>query len=298
MNPKNHINSKKKCNKKKESQLIERHGEEQPPSLEIVSADEQNKQIATPSEIAPNVGKVITGIEVGSQLIASGIEKGGELGKKAFQRGSELIVARLKPNETPTKVNAALKATVYIAKPVASVAVKLSGTLVKGLRLIAQRIGTIVATEIQKYGEDSGRFKNVKELGKASIFAISTIWTSLEEAGGKLLDGVTHATKDVVQHKWGPDAGEFVQDLGDVTKDVFKSYHNVRSIGIIPFAKNAGQQTAADLVKPVPEQKQLMYEVEEIDEEPRQIGDMVEGNILALPSSVVENSQGVNSDNK
>lgn len=216
----------------------------------VQSQADQKLVVATDPALNPTVSKVVQGIQVGSQYIASGVQTAGSWVKSGLEAGSSFIVSKIDKGSEQAKVPDAIKQTVAVAKYVSPIAVKVSKTVVRGVAALAGAIGEEIGNAIHDNMKKNGNnpqgevTTNAIALGKAALFGASTIWDGLTDAGKTMLDGAQTASGQIVTHKLGDEAGQLVHDSFDVGKDIYTINMGLKQVGLKGLTKSVAATAA------------------------------------------------------
>lgn len=80
---------------------------------------------------------------------------------------------------------------------------------------------------------------SVAQVGKASISAVVNVWDSLIVAGESIFDTTSTTTSEVVQKRYGEEAGEVSKKSFGVASDVIKTANNFGNMGVRALARHA-----------------------------------------------------------
>jgi len=160
-----------------------------------------------------------------------------------------------------------------------------SASVVKGVVKIAEDIGKIVADEVKNNMTESEKeaasanpyLQAAKEIGQSTLFAVGTIWNSLENAGDTLVNSTTTKASNIVEHKYGPDAARVAEDIGSISVNAYKTTRNIRSLGAKSLLKKVARKGAVKASKEYlksteqPPKPDLDFPEEEVDDEIRHV---------------------------
>lgn len=157
---------------------------------------------------------------------------------KAIQSGADSYTTKNKPTAKPVTFKPATKEHIRKVHTFTSGAAGLSAKTVGSIGHLAQNLG---ATLGRHKGGNNGHPKGFDKDGKPldnykpgilnkSLMAFNTLADGMEKAGRTLLENGTNATTKVVEHKWGPDAGDVSRSLGGGVKNVGLVYIDVTGV--------------------------------------------------------------------
>jgi len=173
-----------------------------------------------------------------------------------MERGTQFLKGKINPTDQPVQINEKLYSSVKVASSLSPYCVKLSKVLVSGMVMLAEQIGNRVSGSFSKRFPqskiDSPHGEAIKCLGESSLNAVLSIWDSLEIAGRKLVGQTRTSTVEVIDYKYGKDAGSLAQEIGTVAVDAVETFSTVKQLGLKKFAKRtakeAGKQTTMKLI--------------------------------------------------
>jgi hypothetical protein len=203
--------------------------------------------------------RVASTVFTGSQYVVAGIQSGTQTVGSAIQKGGELLKSKLKAAETPAQVNQKLANTIHVASKASPYVVKVSRGIITGLVLVAEKIGEAAAEGIMrtplgvKINSGSSaigheRIEAAKEVGKAGLAAVVNVWEALEESGRALVSQLSQSTVNVVEHKYGKDAGQLTGESLSVAVDLVETAYNLKQVGVKKLAKRVVKSTGKNYV--------------------------------------------------
>eukprot|EP01028_Stygiella_incarcerata_P008837 TRINITY_DN3980_c0_g1_i1.p1 TRINITY_DN3980_c0_g1~~TRINITY_DN3980_c0_g1_i1.p1 ORF type:complete len:407 (+),score=158.30 TRINITY_DN3980_c0_g1_i1:148-1368(+) len=238
-----------------------RDGEE---GIVILAEDAEGDQDAPPPElskrdekITKGADKISTGITKGSLFVAAGLKKGAKMGVSGIKSTSRFFKSKIKKREKEVHVSDKTKARAQKARMMSKSVVTVSNTLVSGVVAMSGAMAKSLAdsigkTEIGKKissGQSGPKARAAKQVAFATFGAVSTIYTSMHEAGKELLVAGGDATADVIGHRYGEDAEALARTTGGAVGDLGTAALNMKSLGVKSVAKATAKQTAKEMVK-------------------------------------------------
>jgi hypothetical protein len=230
----------------------------QPSKIEDPDDNSQNLQITVQTQTIKikeeRVEKVVQMVDVGGHKVSQTILMGAEFISKKIESSAEKIKEVTEPSETPAQVPDSVKNTLRMAKLITPPIIELSGMLVKTVQKVAKGVGSLAADHINnklsgKVDMEDPKITAAKNIGKAGVNAVVTIWNSLDEAGMILLSSTGKAVTNVVQHKYGNEAGKASQDGFVVVQDVAILNKNLRQLGLKGVVKGVAKETVKETLE-------------------------------------------------
>ena len=199
--------------------------------------------------------KIASGIVGTAEWIAGGLSKGAIKTSELVKRGSTKLKENIQVESNPTHIGSKTQQGVYYAKQASGVAVTVSGFVVSQLGKATMALGRQAAPHIRKQGEKylpqvfasngEGRsnIDGVAEVAAGGIAGFSTVYVGLENAAKVLSKSIADGTTDVVQHKYGADAGELTHNVLYTTGYLALTTQNVGNLGTKAIAKRMAKDT-------------------------------------------------------
>lgn len=211
---------------------------------------------------------IIKGAYYASQGLVKGAEKTGEF----ISYSTPYLISKIRksPEEGPAQVPSNVKTGIEIAKSVTGTAVSVTSYVAGKVGCATMALGRFLAPHIQKHGSDllsystgiSAEDASEKVQGALTICAgavegFGTVYAGLEKSASILGSSLSNSTVQIVQHKYGPEAGQVVGSSLDTVGNVINVSHNMNYItpkGLAKrTAKNAGKALVAGYRPPIPE---------------------------------------------
>merc|ERR1712045_399311 len=154
------------------------------------------------------------------------------------------------PAEEDSKMNSVLKTTVKGAGYATKATVKVSGFVANRVGDLTKSIAKSLARKMEPAvsgatgaGSGSGKTKNssirtLVDVARGGLLAYGTIYNSLEESAKVLGNSVKSNSVQVVEHKYGGEAGNAAM-----------TYMNIQSLGVKGLIKKTAKTTGKELGK-------------------------------------------------
>lgn len=153
---------------------------------------------------------------------------------RGMQGGADTFSQKTKPNETPVTFSPAAHSHIRRINTFSSKAAGISAATVSHVSKYAQNVGASLARKDgggKGYDKDGNVIESYKPgLLNRSLMAFSTVADGVEQAGRNLLGGTTSSVSQMVEHKWGPEAGEASRNIGGGFKNVGLVYIDVTGV--------------------------------------------------------------------
>ncbi|ROT41793.1 hypothetical protein SODALDRAFT_335794 [Sodiomyces alkalinus F11] len=154
---------------------------------------------------------------------------------KGLQSGAEAFAHNTTPVAKPVTFNPATHEHIRRINRFSSKAADMSATTVGQISRVAQNVGASLAGKKtgagSGYDEDGNPIESYKPgLLNRSLMAFNTVVDGIELAGKNLLGGTTSSITQMVEHRWGPEAGQASRNLGGGFKNVGLVYIDVTGV--------------------------------------------------------------------
>lgn len=225
---------------------------------------------STDIELAPQRTKFRRFSELvlkGSTKVSSGLVSAAKFTSKGIKKGGAYLKTKIKKKENPTQISEKTKNTLSKVKASTGAAVVLSRSLVTGVISSASTLGTYISAKLssnskaQKFTR-SNYYQKAKEVGRVGIQAAVTIYDGLEESLVILLSSSKEAAVDVVEHRYGEEAGKFAEDGITCVSNAGNVYRSARQVGFKKLVKRTAKETGV---------RMIMYEEEAKEESDIQV---------------------------
>merc|ERR1719219_1161179 len=216
---------------------------------------------AEPQDGDLKLGKIGKAIYKGAEMLGHGMEKGAEKTTHLIEYVSEKQKAKIQPAEQDAKISPALKTTVKGAHYATMATVKVSGfvanrvgKLSKGLANYAAKkmepsvTGAVTSTTGGAKPKSSSMY-NLVDAARGGLLAYGTVYTSLEQSAKVLGKSVKDESVQVVERKYGNEAGHVYGEAMTSAGDAAMTYMNIQSLGVKGLVKKTAKNTGKQLGK-------------------------------------------------
>jgi len=100
---------------------------------------------------------------------------------------------------------------------------------------------------------------------KSTISGVVTIYDEVVNSSLTLMKETGHATANVVEHKYGKDAGAVAKSSAEVIDNMSNTLVNINKLGVKPLAKRIVANTTVDILSDEEEKKQRQQNQISID---------------------------------
>jgi len=166
------------------------------------------------------------------------------------------------PAEEDSKMNSVLKTTVKGAGHMTKATVKVSGFVADRVGDLTKSIARSLARKMEPAvsgatgAGGSGKTKNTSirtlvDVARGGLLAYGTIYASLEDSAKVLGTSVKSNSVQVVEHKYGGEAGEVFGEAATAAGNAAMTYMNIQSLGVKGLVKKTAKTTGKELGKAV-----------------------------------------------
>ena len=90
---------------------------------------------------------------------------------------------------------------------------------------------------------------DVLEVASGAVRGFGVVYTGLERAASLLATSLSHNTVQLVEHRYGADAGKVAENSLHSAGNLAMTGHNVQSLGAKGLAKRVAKDTGKQLIK-------------------------------------------------
>uniref|UniRef100_A0A8W7P2I8 Senescence domain-containing protein n=1 Tax=Anopheles coluzzii TaxID=1518534 RepID=A0A8W7P2I8_ANOCL len=251
-----------------------------------IEGDERRQLQATvflQRSLLPDSTTVSAGIIKGAFYLSQGLVRGAEKTGQLIATGTPYVISKLgqkQPAATVAEDATASTTTVHVPKNVRTgieIAKTVTGTAAGVTSYVAGKVGTatmalgrFLAPHIQRHGSAllaygtgmseqaaSERMNGALTICAGAVEGFGTVYEGLERSASILGQSLSTSTVQIVEHRYGTEAGRVVGSSLDTVGNVINVTHNMNYItpkGLAKrTAKNAGKALVAGYRPPVPE---------------------------------------------
>ncbi|KAL2761224.1 hypothetical protein ACRALDRAFT_2039670 [Sodiomyces alcalophilus JCM 7366] len=154
---------------------------------------------------------------------------------KGLQSGAEVFTHKTKSAANPVIFTPATQEHIRRINRFSCKAADISATTVGRINRVAQNVGASFVGKDNGEGSGFDRDGNPVEsyepgLLNRSLMAFNTVVDGIELAGRHLLGGTTASVSQMIEHRWGPEAGQVSRSIGGGLKNVGLVYIDVTGV--------------------------------------------------------------------
>jgi len=189
--------------------------------------------------------------------VSSYISKGGDVVREGFigvasflsegiKRSGDYISTKIDKKED-MKINPDTMMKVNIAKTTTNAFYTYSKTQVEGLVQIGKHIGGELAknfenSETGQKMKNHPKYEDAKTIGKATVHAIAAFYDGLFEALHILGRGISSTTSNLVEQKYGKDAGDLSKASFDTVGNIGNITQVYKEVGSKQLLQTTGEK--------------------------------------------------------
>ncbi|KAF4928670.1 Spartin [Colletotrichum viniferum] len=173
---------------------------------------------------------------------------------KGLQTGADSFTTKTKSNDTAMTFTPAAHDRIRRINQFTTTAAGLSATTVGQIGKVAQSLGATLARKKDGGGRGYDRDGNPIEgykpgLLNRSLMAFNTVADGIDQAGRNLLVGTSSSVSQMVEHRWGAEAGQVSRNIGGGFKNVGLVYIDVTGVSRRAILKSVAKGMVVGKVK-------------------------------------------------
>ncbi|GKT47324.1 spermatogenesis-associated protein 20 [Colletotrichum spaethianum] len=177
-----------------------------------------------------------------------------DLVTKGLQTSADSFTKKTKPTNEPVTFTPAAHDRVRRINQFSTKAAGLSATTVGAVGKVAQNLGATLARKKdgsgRGYDKDGNPIEGYKPgLLNRSLMAFNTVADGIDQAGRNLLTGTSSSVSQMVEHRWGAEAGEVSRNIGGGFKNVGLVYIDVTGVSRRAILKSVAKGMVVGKVK-------------------------------------------------
>jgi hypothetical protein len=210
------------------------------------------------------LGPVGLAVFKGAKVVGKKVEQGAENSRKLIEYVADKQKAKIQVQDDhkDAKVNAALKTTVKGANYATKATVKVSGFVANRLGKLSKGLSNHLAKkmapepavsggEVAKKPRSSSSMYNLMDAARGGLLAYGTVYSSLEESAKVLGKSMKDNSVQVVEKKYGQEAGQLHLEAMTAAGNAAMTYMNIQSCGAKGLVKRTAKDTGKQVGKAV-----------------------------------------------
>ena len=188
------------------------------------------------------VKKTLEMLEKSSSKISSGIAKTANFLSNKMKAGVSYLKKKVKPKDQEVSITDKNKQRIKKLKKTSNVVVLVSKTVLEGTINTTANIATGMYNQYEpsdrmKQIAQTEAYKVTKEVGAGCLSAGVNIYNALEDALVTLATTSAQVGVDMVNHRYGQEAGEVTGDALSIVGNAGTAYRDVKKLGLKKLAK-------------------------------------------------------------
>ncbi|XP_034130782.1 protein spartin isoform X1 [Drosophila guanche] len=198
-----------------------------------------------------------------ADFIARNLVKGAEKTGGLMMRSTPYLISKMTPasEEAPTQVPASVQSTVEVAQKVTHAAVGMTGWIAGKVGTASMAVGRYLAPHIQEQGskllqkgfgydttEANSTMEGALTIAAGAVECFSTVFDGLETSAKILGNSLSENSVRIIEHKYGPSAGNLACGTFDTMGNAFVISQNVNYISPKGIAKKLAKRTGEAVV--------------------------------------------------
>lgn len=208
--------------------------------------EEKKEEVKEGSKVAKYGNKLASVISKGGKLGLSTIDKGTEKTKRGIKIVTHKAKEKIPKKQEATIISESTKARVQKAKMASVMAVSVSSAMLAGAIEAANQMSDGLKPMLSEYLEKKG-LKTDKPAGpkteatinvtKQSVRATLELYIAMKEASLALMAASLDAGAELIEHRYGDDAGALAKDASEAVQNALEASQNLGGFGIKATAK-------------------------------------------------------------
>ena len=178
-------------------------------SLKKEEVEEEKEQKQQHKKIAEHISN-------GGDKIKAGLIRTGSFFSSQIQKGAQFLKKRMRKKEKEIKINPKTQQKVKFVKETSDKFMKFTSTQIENLVSISHKIGQKLTKNIGKNTSSQVKYQDAKNIGKASIHVVASVYNGLNEAIMLMVKGAREAGVEMVEHRYGRDMAGVLEDGMDI----------------------------------------------------------------------------------
>merc|ERR1711920_910964 len=221
--------------------------------LEDSTYEEQKEEKENSSKVKSYGNKLASVISKGGKLGLDVIEKGTEKTKDGICVLTDKAKTKIPKSEKPMEVSESTRAKIEKAKLASTMAVTISASMLQGAIETANQMSIQLKPLLSDYLEKKGistdkpagpKTDAAVTVGKQSIKTGLEIYLAMKEASSVLMAAGLDASAELIEHRYGAEAGSAARDVAQACKNTLQASKNISGVGIKQTAKRVLTDTA------------------------------------------------------
>jgi len=238
--------------------------------MRLEEADEKEEKESS-SKVQVYGNKLVSVISKGGKIGMDVIDKGTEKTKKGINVLTEKAKEKIPKAEKPLTVSSGTKAKIEKAKLASVMAVTVSSSMLKGAMEAADQVASQLKPVLSSYLEEKGlksdkprgpKTETAITVGKHSVKTALDLYFAMREASIVLLEATMDASADLIEHRYGNDAGAAARDVAEAGKNALQISRNIGATGMKQTAKRVLADTALKALESPENERQVREQKE------------------------------------
>ena len=214
------VSEVKSCEVINSEKTDEEKMEEEHKNMKVSSFDDgvslKKEEVEEEKEQKQQHKKIAEHISNGGDKIKAGLIRTGSFFSSQIQKGAQFLKKRMRKREKEIKINPKTQQKVKFVKETSDKFMKFTSSQIENLVSISHKIGQKLTKNIGKNTNSKVKYQDAKNIGKASIHVVASVYNGLNEAIMLMVKGAKEAGVGVVEHRYGRDMAGVLEDGMDI----------------------------------------------------------------------------------
>jgi len=220
---------------------------------EDVLSEQKVEEEVNNTKVTKYSNKLVSVLSKGGKIGLEVIEKGTDKTKKGITIFTEKAKDKIPKRDRPANVSIETKAKIEKAKLASGMAVTVSSSLLKGALEAANNVTEQIKPVLSEYLEKKGiktdkpagpKTEAAINVGKQSMKTALELYLAMKDASAVLMAASLDATAELIEHRYGDDAGAAARDVAVAGKNALEATRNIKAVGVKQAAKRVLTDTA------------------------------------------------------
>jgi len=188
----------------------------------------------------------------GAQFIGTGVVASADMANSGMHSGTQYFRQNTQPLPEPMKISESTRAAVTQGKLMSGMAIQVSAGVVAGAVAMTDNLAFSIGGSYKQSSMGSeyiseGNEKYVraaKVVGAAGLEAVGELYRALDSASRTLIRGGLVAASDVIDHRYGSEAGAAARDTAKAVTNLSEAALNMNLVSSTALAQSVGRKAA------------------------------------------------------
>jgi len=210
-----------------------------------------NAYAGLPSEEAL-ARQIADALLAGAQFVGKGMVMSADIASSGMQSGSRYFRESTQPLPQPLRISESTRAAVLQSKLASGMAIQVSAGVVAGAVAMTDNLANTIGGSYKQSSvggeyiskENEKYVRAAKIVGTAGLEAVGELYRALDSASRTLIRGGLSAASDVIDHRYGEEAGAAARDTAKAVTNLSEAALNMNLVSTSAIAQSIGRKAA------------------------------------------------------